>query len=352
MHKGILAYIIILIAIAVMGYVEIRGTNFSLFSFLKSSTTTTTIAPNVTQHNYSRSTTIDYVSGCDGFSIYNNTPNYSVASYCSWTGGTLGVWLASGTKNSIHVSIKGLSTNVTYINSTSSYGCTLFYSNFTGPAQKYLVTITTGNSIVPSKCANSIVILNTTTRAPYEVYPFIYNGNFSTGTYTGWNVSGIGFGAYPSNISVLNEKGCYPGYPGIPWNNNSVGYAASTLNCNLVHNYGNLTSYPFKVSKAFINFQVVSTDDPYAYVELLVNGTPYERVYFNTVNISTATPQASKFMNASIPVINLTGKVVQIRVVTQIESFLNYIAVTDFRMSNRPNLAPGIVVKTTMLNQS
>ena len=352
MHKGIQAYIIILIAIAVMGYVEIRGTNFSLFSFLKSSTTTTTIAPNVTQHNYSRSTTIDYVSGCDGFSIYNNTPNYSVASYCSWTGGTLGVWLASGTKNSIHVSIKGLSTNVTYINSTSSYGCTLFYSNFTGPAQKYLVTITTGNSIVPSKCANSIVILNTTTRAPYEVYPFIYNGNFSTGTYTGWNVSGIGFGAYPSNISVLNEKGCYPGYPGIPWNNNSVGYAASTLNCNLVHNYGNLTSYPFKVSKAFINFQVVSTDDPYAYVELLVNGTPYERVYFNTVNISTATPQASKFMNASIPVINLTGKVVQIRVVTQIESFLNYIAVTDFRMSNRPNLAPGIVVKTTMLNQS
>ncbi len=349
MHKGILVYLIILIAIAVIGYIEIRGTNFAFFSFLKSSTSTTTIKPNVTQPNYSRSTTISYQSTCNGFSLYNNTPNYSVAAYCTWSGGTLGVWLASGTKNSIHVSIKGLSTNVTYINSTSSYGCTLFYSNFTAPAQKYLVTIKTGNSTVPSKCPTSIVILNTTTKAPYMVYPFIYNGNFSTGTYTGWNVSGIGFGAYPSNISVLNEKGCYPGKP---WNNNSVGNAASTLNCNLVHNYGNLTSYPFKVSKAFINFQVVSTDDPYAYVELLVNGTPYESVYFDTVNISTASSQASKFMNASIPVINLTGKVVQIRVVTQIESFLNYIAVTNFRMSNRPNLAPGIIVKTKMFNQS
>ena len=91
MHKGILAYVIILIAIAVIGYIEIRGTNLSLFSFLKSSTSTTTIKPNVTQPNYSRSTTISYQSTCNGFSLYNNTPNYSVAAYCTWSGGTLGL---------------------------------------------------------------------------------------------------------------------------------------------------------------------------------------------------------------------------------------------------------------------
>ncbi|MEM3841571.1 MAG: hypothetical protein QXN59_02685, partial [Candidatus Micrarchaeaceae archaeon] len=119
-----------------------------------------------------------------------------------------------------------------------------------------------------------------------------------------------------------------------------------------VHNYGNITSYPFRVNKAFINFQIASTSDPYAYVELLVNGTPYEKLYFNTVNISTASYQASKLTNVSIPVIKLVGQTVQIRVVSQIESFLNYIAVTNFRMSNRPNMAPGVSVKTVFLNQS
>ena len=346
MHKGALVYLIILIAIAVLGYVELKGTNFSFF--LKPSVTTTTATTSIPQ-NYSRSTTINYISGCNGFYLYNNTPNYSVSSYCTWGGGALGVWIGSGKRNSVSVKIKGLSDNITYINSTSSYGCTLFYKNFTAPAQKYLVTITTGNLTIPSKCSNSMVVLNTTTKPPYITYPYIYNGNFSTGTYTGWNITNIGFGEYPSNVSMLNAKGCYPGKP---WNNNSVGYIASTLNCNLVHNYGNLTSYPFTANKAFINFQITSTSDPYAYIELFVNGKPYERLYYDTVNISTASYQASKLTNVSIPIVALTGKVLQIRVVSQIESFLNYIAVTNFRMSNRPNMATGVSVKKVMYNQS
>jgi len=311
---------------------------------------TTTISPNSTVTNTSSttslSTSIYYLSNCANLGIFNSTSNTVVTNYCLWRGGTLGIWVASGSSKSISYSIKGYDDNVTYLNGTSTYSCVTFLQNITLPNQIYNVTIHTG--LPGGTCNNkySILKLNTTTTAPPNVtYTEVYNGNFSTGEYNGWYLNGTGFGKAPLSIAKADAEGCYQT---APWAGYNGTYFATTFNCGLSNSPGNLTSSPFIVDEPFLNFKIISPADANLYVEILQNNTPVITAHYNTYNISRfGVTSDYTFRNASIPLISVAGKTVQVRIVAISLKHHNYIAVTGFKMGKLPNETPGILTNLT-----
>ncbi|MEM0201648.1 MAG: hypothetical protein QXR73_00525 [Candidatus Micrarchaeaceae archaeon] len=346
-HKGIIAYIAIILVIIALWYFTV---GFKLPTRITStSTLSSTIKPNtssnVTPNKTTISSTIYYLSNCANLGIFNSTSNTIITNYCSWRGGTIGIWVASGSTKSINYSIKGTN-NITYLKGSSSYSCVTFLQNITLPAQIYNVTLKTGQP--GGTCSNkyAFIKLNTTTTAPSNmIYPEIYNGNFSTGAYNGWSLNGTGFGTAPLSVAKADNESCYLT---APWAGYNGSYFATTFNCGLSNAPGNLTSSPFVVSEPFLNFKIISPEDANIYVEILYNGSPAEIAHYNTYNISKfGTTSPYTFRNASIPLISFSGDAVQIRVVARSLKHHNYIAVTGFQMSTLPLQTPGILINLT-----
>ena len=353
--KIVVVYIIALIAMILAVY------GFTGFRFLGMHTTTTTVIHTTSVTTTAESTTANYTTPivpCNGFSLSGPLINDTFTARCDWTGGMLGLWVAAGVSKTERVMIVGANGR-TYVNQTSSYNCTTFFQNFTGPSQVYTITFITGKG--GGTCGTPLMKLNTTTSPPLEVYDYVYNSKFGNGEYTGWSVSGPGFGKAPLNITYANSKLCYSGDR---WSNYNGTYFATTYNCGTAVAPGNLTSSPFLVSpkEPFLNFRLISPQNNNLYIELLranyrisngsdsyVNSTPVEIAYFNTYNLTTNPNSTSNFQNVTIALTQYVNQALQIRLVSNLTSTgsSDYVAAGDFVLSDRPNQARGVISNIT-----
>jgi|GEM_PF-915324 hypothetical protein len=366
MHRGLLAYVVAIIVVIIAAYLY---TGFRFLPFVKNAKITTTVNPIIsgttTIQTSSTTTVIGStinssipVTSCSHVNIIGQAYSTTYTEFCNSSGGTFGLWVAAGNSGMEHVSIVGAN-NRTYVNQTSKYYCTTFYQNFTGPAQLYKITYETGPG--GGICGNSQIIINTTTTPPLVVYSDIYNGNFGSGEYTGWNMSSPGFGSTPFNISYANKKICYQGRP---WSNYNGSYFATTYNCGTTTSPGNLTSSPFIVSPSnpFLNFRLISPQDNNLYVEVLlanykivngqqmyINSTPVEIAHFNTFNNTITQYPQSTFANVTLPLTLYVNKPVEIRLVAR-EYSSSFIAAGDFVTSNKPSQDRGIAENITFTN--
>jgi hypothetical protein len=316
-------------------------------------TVTTTTVPKTTAPTStvvsSVTTTIsaNYTPSCSGFEISNLSFSANVTKECMWPGGELGLWSATGNAGRNHILVKGTNGTV-YFNGSTFYNCTTFIQDVNLPPQKLYVNLVTGSSESGS-CGASIVLFNTSLKAPLIVYHNVYNGAFSTGEYTGWNASMPGFGTGPLNMSLANKRQCFLSSP---WNLSSyVGYfVATTFNCGLTDSPGNLTSDYFNASEPFLNFKIISADNSGLYVEVLYNNTQYITANYDTFNNTAYGVNATTtFRNASIPLVYFIGKPVRVRIVADTLRRQTYIAVGDFGISNTP---PAHSIKPVALNIS
>lgn len=177
----------------------------------------------------------------------------------------------------------------------------------------------------------------------------ILNGNFSTGTYYGWNETNPGFGSAPLNIIFLNEK---TDYYGIPWNNyGNNTFMATTFEEGVSTSPGNLTSLPFLNREPFLNFKMIGPQNGDIYIEILRNNTPVERAFFNTYGASNG--GQSTFENETIPIVMYLCQNISIEIVFDSVGMTEtkYIAVTGFYLSNTPTLTNGTLINYQILNQ-
>ncbi len=190
--------------------------------------------------------------------------------------------------------------------------------------------------------------------SPKEIVP-LPNGNFSTGTYEYWNVTGLGFlndtgSAIPTNIIAANEKDIYYGQP---WSNYSGNFIATTYHGGLSISTGNLTSAPFKVVEPYLNFKIVSPKNALLYVELLHDGKPFRVSHYNTLNSSSGNREQSVFVNATMPIISFVCQNISVRVVAgvvgSITNRYDFIAVGDFAQSKYNLETPSTLVNSTVL---
>ncbi|HVC58030.1 MAG TPA: hypothetical protein VND15_00975 [Candidatus Acidoferrales bacterium] len=346
MHKGIIAYIIIIIAIVVLIYLA-TGFNFSKVGTIKPITVASTVSTSTTTIAGSGGgTNGTFIGTCE--TLYLSTPyaNASLSEKCASSGGLYGIWVAAGTSGSETVTIKNMSGHI-FLTQTSSYNCTTYYDNITLPAQTYNVTLKTG--LGGGSCGNAVLRINRTTVAPQQIYSDVYNGNFSTGTYLGWTETNPGFGTAPLNITyaVKSSVTCYQGQP---WSGYSGTYFATNYNCGLQAAAGNLTSSLFYASptKPFLNFLIISPSSDTLYVMVLgINNRPLATAHYNTFNSTASGNSASTFRSASIPLSAFAGEPVKIRIVAGSTNQQTFIAAGGFGLSARPVQTPGILVNLT-----
>ena len=378
LNKSIVAYFVALLVIFIIAYYATGGFKAPL----PNQSTTTTVQGGSTTVKAGNTTSLSttsqiFLSQCNTFTAFYQANNGSYVGQCSWTGGALGLWVASGNSGSESVKITGSNGNV-YVNQTGKYQCLTFFQNFTAPSGTYTITLHTGAAAKNQSlnCTKSEVVLNTTLTPPQTVYDNVYNGNFSNGKYTGWTLQGAGFGAYPINITQANNPrpantagnaniiagnrtgGCYPG---TTWANNNFTFFASTYNCGTSVAPGNITSSLFWANKAFLNFRIISPQDASLYVEILYNDTPYVIAHYNTYNTTsgescripspifnstgntTSACAASYFRNATIPLVTVSGKAVRVRVVAGTLVSSDAISVSAFNIASRPHQDSGIL---------
>lgn len=371
LHRGHLAWIIVIIIVLVIAFVY---TGYKFLKPLGSLTYTTTVSGTSTLKStttVNAVSTINYASNgivgsCNNLDEVGRIDNAIYIVKCTTSSNaTYGLWVAAGDSATEQVSIVGAN-GKTYVNQSSSYNCTTFFENFTAPAQIYTITYKTGPG--GGSCGNSQVIINgSTTPPPLVVYNYIYNGNFGNGQYTGWTLTGRGFGSAPLNITYADSHGMC--YEGTPWTGYDGNYFATTYTCGSAVSVGNITSSPFLVdpSKPFLNFKIISPQNNDLYVELLkanykfengtqtyVNGTPLLIAQYNTYNFSVNPNSTSTFANVTIPLTQYINEKLEIRVVAAVSnSNLDskaYIAVGDFTLANRPNQEIDIVANITTVN--
>ena len=311
------------------------------------SSTTTTASGN--QTGGTTTTTIYLAGPCQTFSLITNTVNTLSEAKCSWTGGALGLWVESGNVKSTTISITGQD-GVTYFNNSVSYQCITFFKNITLPAQNYIVAIKSGISTQnqSAACPYSGIVINSTLSPPQSAtYKYVYNGNFSNGEYTGWNVTGKGFGTAPLNITYANSNAISPCYLGTKWSNYHGAFIATTYSCGTEVAPGNITSSTFIASKSFLNFKLISPQNNFMYVEILYNNTPYIIAHYNTFNVSSGGNASATFRNASIPLVTVINKPIRIKVVANTQTAQSFLAVGDFALSTNPNQDKGILQNIT-----
>ena len=215
----------------------------------------------------------------------------------------------------------------------------------------------------PQNATTNTTSLNTTRNqttyincvSPNPTFP-IDNGDFGTGTYAGWNITGQGFinsqgKALPTNLSFANQNDQYYGQP---WSNYGGSYFATTYVGGISLSTGNLTSNPFAVREPYLDFKISSAPSSLLYLELLYQGRPYYIEHFNTLNASGGNNPQSTFENATLPLFNMLCKNVSVRVVSgvvgSISTVHDLIAVGDFVQSKIPVQTPGIVINSTFVN--
>ena len=223
----------------------------------------------------------------------------------------------------------------------------------TGPA--HITTLTTSVNKVSVTTSNSTSIPTTTAFAgnasciSSDPTAGIPNGAFSNGTYEYWITNGLGFGSAPTNIKYANET---QSYYGSPWSGYSGDYFASTFRGGTSVGSGNLTSDPFLVTEPYLNFKLISSQNDQLYVQILQDGIPRITTHFNTYAAANNPNASSTFVNASISLLPLLCKNVQIRVSGDVVGTLinqhNYIAVTGFYMSRHPASTAGILVNQSV----
>jgi len=352
MNKGIIAFVIILLIFIVVAY------HFTGFKFLTGgnkapttiSTISTTSVPETTVSlpSYTTINSSATVQPCGAFQLIGQSYNTTYTTLCRSTGTTYGLWVAGGNSGSESVKILGAD-NKTYLNQSSTYRCITFFENWTGPPELYSVIFRTGPGT--GSCGNAQIVMNGTTTPPTATTynNIIYNGNFGNGEYTGWTVTGNGFGLTPLNLSYANGNSmCYYGQP---WSNYNGTYVATTYNCGTSVAPGNLTSSLFQVNpaKPFLNFRIISPQDNFLYIEIVAqNNTPLLIAHFDTYNISRSINASSNFANVTIPLTQYINKVMRVKVVAISESS-DYIAVGDFYLSNRPVQDSHLVANITAL---
>ncbi|MDE1871546.1 MAG: hypothetical protein KGI06_04905 [Candidatus Micrarchaeota archaeon] len=350
MNKAIIIYVVALVAVIAVTY---GLTGFRFLGPTKGTTSTIAIpvantSTSTVSQSSTPSTSINYTQPteqeCSSIQISELAFNATYTEQCRSTGGLLGLWVAAGNSGSASVKIVGTD-GKTYLNRSSAYKCMEFLQNFTLPAQSYNVTFRTGPG--GGFCGTPKMAINTTTTPSILVYDFIYNGNFSDGTYIGWNVTNPGFGRAPLNITYADSKLCYQG---IPWNNYAGDYFATTYNCGISVAPGNITSSFFTVSpsKPFLNFRLISPQSNNLYIEILranfrtvngrsvyVNSTVVAIAHYNTYNISITPNSGATFANVTLPLTEYILNTVQVRVVAA-DTSNKYMAAGDFNMSSRP----------------
>ncbi len=406
------AIVVLVIIVAAVG----AAWKFGLLPLPKTSTTTTTttsVSTTTTMTTVNTTTTtsiqVVYYPPCSSFGVNTSAYNAIVTGKCSWSGGELGVWAAAGGHGPVTVEVTG-SNGDTYVDTSFDYNCTTFVRNFSAPRQNLTLTLETaigsntigtggsnssssgtkssgggapttgsgqGGSTATAKnasghtpaggaCSEALLKLNETlVPPPFVVYQNVYNGNFSQG-WTGWNVSGPGFRnpgfAGPMNITWANDQGCWLS---VPWNTSmySGNFFATSFTCGTSESAGNVTSSWFNVTKPFLNFKLVSSDNSNLYIQVMRNSTNYINAYFDTLNVSTfaakyqvkgadnsiktyynVTIGPTTFRNASIPLACFFGEPVRIRLVAATSDVESYIAAGDFTTANIRSMAPGILV--------
>jgi hypothetical protein len=341
MNKGIIVFAVLFVIFLVLAY----NVTHSYANRTKSTTTIAPkhISPSNTANNSTSTIPAPYVGNCSYFTLNSNIANSVVSGLCAWNGGLIGLWVAGGNTGSERVIVIGADKK-TYINQTSTYTCEAFYENATLPAQTYNVILRSGQG--GGKCGNAVAELNTTTVPPATIRSFIYNGDFGTGTFAGWNVTGKGFGTAPLNLSYANMNNCYIGQP---WTGYNGIFFATTFDCGVATAPGNLTSSPFivNITKPFLNFRIVSPEDQHIYVEVLAGNVPRIIARYNTYNTSISTNASSMFMNVSLDLGQSAGQIVRIRVASSTLNQLRFVAVGDFSLASRPVQQFGIITNVT-----
>lgn len=218
----------------------------------------------------------------------------------------------------------------------------------------------TTTTIQPNVTVTTTIAVNTTTTSTTTIpqgsclattpTSQIFNGNFSTGTYIGWNLTGAGFGSTPFNLTYANKQNV-SAYYDHPWVGYSGTFTATTYQGGTNIQPGNLTSLPFKVIEPYLNFKIISPQQDQIYVEILQNNTPVVITHYNT-NIPGNPYPTSQFLNASMPLSLLLCQNVSIKVVAQVvggyTNLRNYIAVGDFYLGKSAISTPGIIINQTI----
>ncbi len=347
---GVIALIVIVAIMIVVTYIE---TGFNILP--KVTTISTTLTPN---SNHTGPTTVPVTTTilylCNDYQLTGSSFNTTYNVKCKLTSSYAGIWVAAGNSSSVKIKVVGQD-NKTYINQTITYSCLTFFKNFTGPQQIYNITMKTGNG--GGACGDSIFKFNATTQPPkVNSYTFVYNGNFSSGDFTGWNVTGNGFGTAPLNRVQANADHCFLG---APWTNYNGIYFASTYHCGLAASPGNLTSTPFIASQSFLNFKIISPQNAQLYVEIISsNNTPLIIAHYNTLNLSIAYNSSlknatqSRFSNATIPLTTVSGKTIRVRIVAGVTAQSTFISAGQFYLSKTPRQDPNVVENLTIYNDT
>ncbi len=168
-------------------------------------------------------------------------------------------------------------------------------------------------------------------------YVWLSNGNFSTGTYYGWNATGQGFGAVPLNISFANQNSIYYGSPWSNYNYYGSEYFATTYSQSRPIRPGTLSS-SFVVVEPYLNFQIISAANPQIYVEISYNGKPEIIEHYNT---SSREYNMSTFADESINMSSLLCESVTLSIVANVSAVTSsdqnqFIAVANFYQSGTP----------------
>ncbi len=337
MHKGIIAYAAVFVILVVAWWL-LAG--FKVPFGAHTSTTTIAGTNTVQPAGYP----------CVGAYLTTQTGNSTVNETCSWVGGNLGVWTASGNLTNASVMVVGQD-GKTYVNATFDNPCVGLYNTYSLPAQNYTVTLSTGlaeNSPAAYGCGSAILQLNVPQGNLSAPNTNIVNGNFMTGTYYGWTSSGKAWGAAPLNITKANADGCYP--QATQWLGYNGTYFASTYQCGYgSHATGNLTSMPFITSKSFLNFQVLGSGGAASYVEILYNGSIYIRARFSTANMSNTRTGSFVFTNATLPLFSARNRLIQVRIVANETDPKDFLAVGGFWLGSTPvQTRSGVLVNITI----
>jgi|GEM_PF-1108774 hypothetical protein len=226
-------------------------------------------------------------------------------------------------------------------------------------------TITQITNKTPTPPSNTLTQPNTTPNKTMTTYCIsssgtvaIPNGNFGTGTYADWNITGQGFlngsgKPVPTNLAVANAN---DGYSGSKWSNYNGSFFASTYHGGISLSPGNLTSNPFEVQEPYLNFRISSAASSLLYVELLYNGKPVIINHYDTLNASGNTNPQSTFVNATMPLLNFVCKNVSVRVISgvvgSISTKYDFIAVGDFVQSKSALNTPGIQINSTVVGST